>query len=239
MSVNIDTVTISAIEDRRLELGNAQAARVIDIGTSWTRLRVGCRIAFDDSGANITGTPRLYLGVMASPSVGMANGPLGATTSHFVGLIFGNATLTRNAGPPAYYSGITGATNIMGKKVGAAISFAAANVTMNLSAAPATNRCVMIAEITKGAPNFTLQALSNSATAVNDITLARFLSAMEIDTMAGVEAYLDQFAAHGLVAPGSLAVSEGVDGFLNAVCVAWDRSTPLVHISDMMYAKMA
>lgn len=241
MSVSIDTVTIGGIEDRRLVLANAQAARVIDIGTNWTRIRIGIRGALNDSGASIAGTPRIYIGMLSSPSAGLANGPLTGSTSHFVGLVQGSATLTRNASPLAY-SGVW-ANGSYAKKVGATITaIGGGNVTGWLSANPSTYRNIVAAEILKGSPNFTINIIAPNLSTVHDVSLANFISAMEVSTITAMGTYLNGIYGgiyNSSSLSGSLAVSEATNGFLDAVCVAWDKNSPVLNISDVIWAKMA
>lgn len=242
MSVSINTITIGGIEDRRLNLSNSQAARVITIGTSWTRLRVGIRFAFDDYGANILTTPRLYLGAISSPSVGMANGPLTNATSHFVGLITATATWARNAPSPVWYNLATG--SMYAKKINSTIStVAGTNVSVGVSGQPNLRRNIILVDILKGSPNFTITICMPSGVAITgDVTQSAHLAeAMSKSALTDAATYIASIETGSYVgnATGALAVDEGANGFLNAVCVAWDRSSPSLNISDLMWAKMA
>jgi len=241
MSAAIDTVTIGSIEDRRLVLGNAQAGRVLSIGSNWTMLRIGIRFAFDDAGVNITGTPRFYFGLLASPSALMANGPLGGSTSHFLGYKVSTATWTRGTGPVRYAH--THVTNQMYvKRVGSTETFGTSGVNShNESATPASIRSAVFLEITKGSPNFTLQVCINQAsTGMVDVTKVMLSAAMEIGTLAGLDAYMDTVAGGSFssLASATIAVDEATNGDLDSICVAWDRTT-LLRVSDIVFTKMA
>ena len=54
---------------KRLSVANAQVARVLSFGTSWSRIRVGFHYGLTDSGGNLGSTPRFWLGLLSSPSV--------------------------------------------------------------------------------------------------------------------------------------------------------------------------
>jgi hypothetical protein len=243
MSTSIDSITVSSVLDKRLVLANSQAARVLTIGNTWSRIRLGIRIAIDDLGTSILGNPKLYLGMLSNPSVGLTNGPLTDLTSHFVGTYTPGDTWTRQTGPPIHYNGID-YTNFAVKKVNAAFTVASnGTATMGMVAVPNTTRNIIIVEITKGSPNFTIKPCypNNSATA--DMSDPNWLiAAMEIGTFSSISTYLNTKTGTGSyssVLSAAVAVDEGVNGPLNAVCVAWDRQTPAVHISDFYWAKMA
>jgi hypothetical protein len=244
MSVTIDTVSIGAeTDDRRLVLANAQAARVINIGTSWTQIRIGVRFAFDDTGADILTNPGFWLGMLASPSASMANGPLTAATSHFVGFLSTQATWTRENAPNTTYRLTSSAGGTSVKRVGNTTTASAAGGGKNttwVSAVPASRRNVHGVEITKGAPNFNIRLLSAVSAPVTDITSAQFLTAMGQTTIAQAATYLQSLgSSYTSTDNDNIAVSEATDGFLNAICVAWNRTPNSVHISDIAWIKVA
>lgn len=81
------------------------AARVLAIGSSWTDIRLGWRWTIEDTGANITFTgagDQTMVGVMASPTANLSNGPLTATTSNFLGIKETSGTFVRATGPIRY-----------------------------------------------------------------------------------------------------------------------------------------
>lgn len=239
MSTAIEVIDIGGIDDSRFVIGNAQIAAVLDRGNDWTRIRLGFRFAWDSTGANLTGTPLFYAGVLASPSAGMANGPLTTSTSHFVGTIPRHSTWTYNAGPPERYaaSSFTGYTAI--KRIGSTNTTGTntSTGTTNYSATPSANRTAHFVEITKGSPNFSIQVCGNSGTTVPDISLIQLRQAMEIDNLNDAAAVLG-YSGPGATA-GAVAVDEGTDGNLNAVCFAWDRATPVVRLSDFLVSFFA
>ncbi len=245
MSVTITSVTIGGVVDKRLTLANAHWAATLAIGTSWTKLRVGCRVAFDDFGENITGIPRFYLGLLANPSAGLANGPLNVGCSHFIGMRSNGNPWTRTWGASSHYAWGTNA--FYAKKVGATVTTGTGGLssTCYSSILPASNRNAMIVEVTK------LSAISTQVGVVvhadadantGDATSDDLKLAMEAETMASAAAMLLSLTGQdhsGGSATSTIATDESVDGYWNSICVAWDRSVPLCYISDMFFAKLA
>lgn len=231
--------------DERLVLRTNQAARVLSIGTNWTTLRVGARITFDDFGFTVQGNPRFFMGVMSNPASGasgLTNGPLNYVTSHFVGNVDTTQDWSRTAGPVKY----TAASNLpaKGKKVGSAITGIATAAGQRMISGTTTLRTVQIVEIVKGSPNFTIRLLMNNSTSTPaDTTITHLKTAMVQASMAAAVTYLDGqgIGDYTLVSSpdNTLAVNEATDGFLNAVCIGWDRDFPACYVSELLFAKLA
>src|SRR5437870_4036952 len=100
MPSKIKSRTFSSIQDNRARLTNSNIARLwgSDVGTTWTKIRIGCRISIEDSGANVTGTPRLAIGVCS----GTSNIFMDATTTHFAGIVSTASFWNRITGPVGY-----------------------------------------------------------------------------------------------------------------------------------------
>lgn len=242
MSRIIDTVTVDAIEDRRLVLSGAAVARTLPFGSTWNTLRIGIRMSMGDYGASLQGTPRFYLGVMGTPAAGLTNGPLSDNTAHFVGIRTNLSTLTRTATPPhPYYSG----TMLYGvKRIGSTETLAATPSTWTPTATPSTgNFRVVILEIVKGSPNFTFYWVRNNIVVASEMSLAEFKVAMNvgrIDSSTGVNFYCAAVTggAGHIVATTTLAVSEA-DGALNSIVCAWDKRDAPLYLSDFCYSRRA
>jgi hypothetical protein len=245
MSVEITTVTIGAETDRRLTLGNAHWAAKLNIGSTWTALRIGCRVAFDDFGASIPSIPRFYLGALADPTSGLANGPLNNATSHFIGMRSKGNPWNRVIGASSYYSWSTNA--FYAKKVGSVVTEGTGGLSDSFACSilPASNRNAVVVELTKLSSISTKVAIvvnTDSANNTGDLTSAQLRTVMEQATMAGVASMLDTLTGQGHgggSASSTIATDEAVDGYWNSICVGWDRSTPLCYISDMFFAKIA
>lgn len=240
MSVEIESVTIGTLE-KRLVLSNAGWAATLKIGTDWTRLRIGMRVTFDDFGASVSTSPRLWVGVLSNPSSGLANGPLGNSTSHFFGWR-PQVTWQRIAGPPLRYT-LGGSDRYRAvTRVGSSetvSSFAGAN---NCISADTSIRHGMFFDITKGTSKWTIEFLGAGANGVVDLSYSQLVGAMALSTLGFVRAYLADVGAGSYTGngnTGSTAVNEGTNGPLNSICVAWNHAAPKAYISEILFAKMA
>ena len=239
MSTTITDFPVNSVSDNRLTLSNSQWAATFSFGTDWTRLRIGWRFCIQDSGANITGTPKMMIGVLADPLPGMTNGPLGTSTSHFFGVKTSKPTWSRiggsyydiGGGSPLPYQIIT--------RVGSVetVNPVASNfIPARQLSSQTDHRIVGIMEITKGSPNFTLSGWYH-ASGLFDMAFYDLYRAMEIDPFS-----TGYWNALGPVYSGTgdtLAVDEATNGYFNSVCVAWNRSSPVVYFSDIAVSKMA
>jgi hypothetical protein len=238
MPTTIESVTISTVLEKRLKLENAQWAGALSIGTSWNTIRIGARVCLADSGAAMTG-PIWALGVLSDPAVGMTNGPLTNATSHFVGQkSVAGAAWTRSTAPARY--GYT--SNNRGKRVGATDTHIA-SATSSWFSAVTTTRLIMMVEIIKGSPNFSLQQLVMGQTNAlyADASYTHLLTAMQQGTLTAAATYLNgvQSGVYGASTVGAVAVDEGVNGSLNAVCAAWSFVIPACYISEVLFVKLA
>ena len=239
MALSIDSVTIGGTEDRRFTLDSTDAARAISIGSNWSRIRVGCRLSFQDSGGNIAGTPRLYVGMLSNPTANLSNGPLGGSTSHFVGLIANTVNWVRTGGTPTYYTVNTGGW--FGKKIGGAITtVAGVGVSAVFVAMPTLRRTALFVDIIKGSPNFTIRFALNQGLPVDWISEDHVKVAMRLSDSTVINTYATSvgYTGYNTGSVGSLAVDEGVNGALNAVCVGWDRVNPVCYVSEVFWARI-
>lgn len=246
MATSILSRTIISVLDKKLILSNSGWAGTLNIGTDWTRIRIGLRWAMQDTGANLTGTPRLWIGLLSNPSAGLANGPLGGSTSHFVGGFTSLASWIRGTTPIIHYQPTNGtALAAVVKRVGATNTTATApNFPMRfVSAEPGAVRVALVMDILKGSPNFTVACIAANATtnlATGDLPLEELKIALVNSLNADVATYLTSVTgvSHA-VQSNSIAVNEGANGSLNAVCVAWNLGLGLPEFSEILFAKMA
>lgn len=250
MQGSIDTFA-PQIADRRLVLANVQLARTLAIGSSWTKIRFGSRLSIDTTawtGTNqITAdaTSRFYYGMLSSPAAGLTNGPLTDLTSHFVGFISvgAGATLNQLAGGGSNYRG-TASANTYAKKIGATITTTAGTADSPIfSSSPALRRTILILELEKSGANMIITLLAlDLNTAIGDTTTAGLVSVMETATIANMITALNALYGanqYSLNATGTLAVDEGLNGSLNAFCIAWPWSIPALHVSEVIWRKVA
>lgn len=219
--------TISAVVDKRIQHVNSNWARPwpLSIGTSWTKIRVGVRAIMDNTGANLSSTPRFAVGVCS----GDTNLLFDATTTHFLGWQQSAATMIYAAGPPISYS--FDAYPL--KRVGVTTT-TAANIAVGafINADPTTaNRAMYFCDITKGAPNYTIGFFGRNVSGAGDVTEADFLAQVALAVPA--------FAQHGAGVAQPIAVDEGVDGTFDHVLVGWDRTTPVLEICDVAIVRLS
>ena len=234
-------ITIQYNLDRVAKVtAGSMARRFLDLN-SWEKARVAARITFDNLGEyiehDITGTPRFWLGMLSNPAAGMTNGPLTASTSHFVGLRTGAPTWIWTDTSPRYALPSPSGLQV-GKRVGSTDSFVDAGVTAHVSAQPETRREILVVEITKGSPNYSFQTMAINATGDNtleDLGDAYLVVGLEQLTLADCATYFDTNlgTTHDLSAVLTQAVDTSVDGVLNSLCIGWSHPDVNCHISDV------
>jgi hypothetical protein len=224
---------ISGVDDVRAALSNATLRRLLSVGTNWTQLRVAIRFSMEDPGADMTSQPTFSLGVCSGTANPFNNGS--ATTDHWVGLRSTMATWARSAGPPPYTT-LYPYTMRPYKRVGTTYSYAPG--TNNLLYAwyvlyGTSIRQVFAVDITKGSPNFTITYVARTGISnPDDVSKETFLQQISLLT--------PNIPGHSRSGTGNpIAVDEATDGYLNAVNVAWDRSSPKLEISDLAVVRFA
>jgi hypothetical protein len=173
--------TFNLVEDKYLTLANEEYVRTLAIGNHWSRLRLGLLVALTPDGTNDLQGTQFVWGLCA----GRTN-PFGAeSTTNFLGMKVGSSTAgevlayNANSGNPYFWAG-RGAL----KKVGAtrtvfngsALEFHRVAAT----AGTAPRRSLLLLEITKGSPNYTVTSWSLPVPGVGkDFTPAHLLEALE------------------------------------------------------------
>jgi len=245
----IESVTIGT-EERRLLLSNVQLARTLSIGSTWTKIRFGSRLAYDTTAWTTNAllgdaVGRMYYGMLASPAAGLTNGPLTDLTSHFVGFISvgSAATFAQAAGGGSNYRS-TAAQNTYGKKVGSTVTTTAgAAETPLFSGSPSLRRTILIVDLEKSGGNMIISYVTLDAnTAIADTTVADLVTGMNAATMTDVRNALNAIYGanqYSSSSTGTLAVNEGVDGALNAFCIAWPWTIPALHVSEVLWRKVS
>lgn len=245
MSTTISGVTIGSVLDKRVKLVNSDISRVISVGSTWTRLRIGIRYSMDDLGSVLGGKPRFFVGVHANPDG--TNGPTSHTCSNFIGFIQNGVSFTRNAGPPVWYTGFGSGGTSYGTKVGTTYDLTGTGGTQTWAtpADPTSRRTVFIVEIEKTGPPWTIRLCGAITVSPEDcVSVDTLKAAMVIEPWASVDNYLQTeiggtFVGGTATQQGTRTPDEATYGFFNAVAVGWDRTIPAMYISDLMWAKMA
>jgi len=226
MASIIKARTISSIVDNRVRLTNSNCARLwsSDVGTAWTKIRVGCRMSIENTGASITSTPRFAFGICS----GTSNIFMDPTTTHWAGFLTNATTM------PFYSNGnyTTSGECVVAKRISSTLTIGSI-IASNFSTQDCTTaaRSMLCLDITKGSPNFTFQAFYNQTLPTADVPLATYISQLTLTTPA--------FSNHGFGTAQTLAIDETTNGFFNAVNVAWDRSSPAIELSDIAVVKLA
>lgn len=222
--------TISSATDSRIQLSNSRFARQIPF--SWSKIRLGVRWTLNaTTGVNITGTPRIVLGICA----GSSNIYGDATTTHFLGARQNESTWTAQGAAGSENWFCNGSTWQNLKRVGTTdttgTSLGLNAITWNIAHATLARRSIFFLDITKGSPNFTQRIFGTNANPPADITESRFLELM------GIELPSETNYQHATAQ--TLAVSEGTDGTFTHLNVHWDRTTQNIEISDIALARFA
>lgn len=225
--------TISSVVDKRIQLSNSNFTRAwsTTLGTSWTKIRLAVRFGITDSGSNITGDPRWAFGIQTGTNLFMsAGGP-----DHWCGFLSNNSSWSRStSGGFALYSIDVSTGGASAKKIGTTVTAGGnfGTIAPIITEAGQAFRSVFLLDITKGSPNFTFENIRvRSNTTVSDIDLTTFLT--EIENAA------PSFANHGSNGSSTVAISEGTNGFFNAVGIAWNKSAALIELSDLSIVRLS
>ena len=198
-------------------------------------------MAFSDEGTDVV-LPRFYFGVISNPGSAMGNGALTDYTSHFLGVKVGAKDWTRLTSPTRYYIPPDDAMLAV-KKVGMVSTESNLSPSQHLgtyfSASPSLMRWPLFVEIVKGPSNYTVQAVwpAEDSALEFDLTVGDFRTVMLDATMNDVAVSMTNLSGMTYLTSTaiSLAVDESVDGYLNAVDVAWDYGPPNLYISDIYF----
>jgi hypothetical protein len=235
MSVDITEQTIGSA-DQRISLVAAEAAiklshsRILD--GSWTRMRIGCRLCIGDTGADLTGTPRIYFGLHSNPATNLSNGVLGLTCSHFCGFFVNESTMTRIA------NSYSASNRKMGTVVGNTTAITSNTTDWYPSHTLATRRGALVVEFRRGSPNWgttVCAAVENTDGAV-DVSKAGLTAAMTHDPVATVH---EEFPYANAVSDTNfafLAPDEATNGLFDAILMASSHATAQVDFSDVVYS---
>lgn len=231
MSATIVTVSGS----KRCDLSNGQALRRPIYLSSWTTVRIGLRLCFP-SAASLVGTPGLYVGMGS----GTTNGIGDATTTNWIGVKTDGATWTRTLSGAQAYASMAGIR--VHKRVGSTLTAHAGAMTANpFTSLDAAFMSVLLVEITKGSPNYTVNigiATSNSGIIGINITDANMDSYMSLPVgMGGIGAVTNPNIV-AVTTNNTLAMSE-VAGVLDCLQLYWDKTAAPCELESVWHRKLA
>lgn len=224
--------TFSSVVDNKIQLTNSQCARQwsTSLGTNWTKIRVGARVAITHTGASLSGTPRFAFGIQSGTTnlFQDAGGP-----TNWVGFV-SNGTWANHTGNgiPGYYLA-TGMT--MARKIGTTLTTGGStnDFCIYWDATQAYRSC-LFADITKGTPNFTASCfcynIANAFVSGPDVSLATYLANVVLPS--------PSVSSHAMSGNITLAVSES-SGSLDSVGIAWDRTDALIEVSDVTVVRLS
>ncbi len=226
----IKSRTFSSVVDNRIQLSNSNFARLwsASLGTSWTTVRVACRISMEDSGAALTSTPVFGFGMCS----GTSNIFLDSTTTHWLGFRPIDTGFQRFTSPANYLMNNSVVNPTISKKVTTTFTNGTGGTSQNVYAYDCTtaNRSVLAVDITKGSP-FTCKFFSRSTGTASDVDLATYLAQIVLVT--------PTVTNHALTAAFSLTVDEPTSGYFNAINAGWDRTSPAIELSDIAVVRLS
>lgn len=250
MAIAITSITVNDILDKRISLQNAAVARKLSIGTDWQRIRVGARITMTDPGFALGSIDsHFWMGVMSNSVNPLSNGPLGVNTSNFVGIRTVGSNWVRATSPHIHMNGASnqgistynyilrnGNTNVVGSS----------STTLKFNNVPHL-RLAYIVEIVKGDSwqvNRIGTGSTNTGALIVDISQEILITAMEQGTIQNVANTLNLFVGgtgnRYIGSSGALFTppDEIVNGPINSVVLAWNKSLTTMHVSEILWAKM-
>lgn len=235
MSLTVLSRTVDSATDKRFVLSNEQTAIVMDPATisGWTVLRIGIRYVIPDTGSNLTGSPNFCFGLSAAPTANFANGPLSSDCTHFVGMFQQSSTWTR--GTNSYED----TTTVLTRRVGATIDAETDTDGLFVPHAEDTVRGGLIIRFDRSTPSlWDIRKLtaSSDANCANDVTQSQFITAMETALESSVQTAMGYTSGGQGDTTEQVTVDEATDGDLTSICIAWNRTTPVMEISDIAYA---
>lgn len=220
-----DNIILSSSADYVASLGNL----------SWQKLRVGIRATISAE-ADISGSPSPLL------AVGLCSGIVYPFSSggcaHFVGAKTNVSVfdyIPFGTGTPTWIRAGTGNNSFQAcKKIGGTVTaVSSSSVGPGFAEEHAQPKGVILVDITKGSPNWTVDFFIFNSVAPDiswpDISESTFNSLMVADT--------PSLLYHSLYTGYSVAVNEATNGTINAVNLSWNRSANLVKLEDIAVAK--
>jgi len=217
------------------QMANSAIARPFSIDPNWTTVQIGLWYSFTTGSlANITGTPRFYVGLCSGSNEIMGD----PTTGHFVGYRSNTATFSYISSSLYQNVNIRYNAGQFIKKVGTTETVTSDPITSTLFSfltVPNTigeKSSIFYLQITRGSPNYTLKAYYNNsytATYRGIITENEFLTNLQTNTPTAATTNPPQtYVASSTL---TLAVDESVDGTFDHINIAWDREEP---VGDMI-----
>jgi hypothetical protein len=213
---------VNGLSNKATRFGGGGLVRKFNKDSTWTKLRIGIRMAFYwntpmVSAIDMYGSPY--------PAVGLCNDPVSVTrlgsTNHFVGVRNTSATMNDFAGPYWFWT-LQGA-----KQVGSTHSVSAeASVATFVNSLALSKRAALYVDITKGSP-YTITAFYQANSSAVDFTDANWNATFLTESLAAPT--LTDYDQDSW----TMAVDEGTDGVLDHVCLYWQPLNPMMQIDRL------
>jgi hypothetical protein len=223
-------ITWGVDNDKAVQMINSHFARSFSIGSNWQKIRVATRISGADPlvGSNLTGTPRLFIGLSHSTSSVFGD----SVVEHAVGVIQTGATVTW--GIPYYQMSFTpccktGSLLTTFGSSGTTILFATASVV-----SASSTRTLIFVDLERNAPNtyLTCSLVYNGFATPLDFTQTQFFYYGEQSGNPGA-------GNHNYTTLGYIPIDETGNGTLDSINISWDRTIPKIIVNDIAIYKFA
>ena len=229
-SATVNQRTISGQVQKAIVLVNDCFVRPVPIPNGWTTVRVGLRLHFTTGSIS---SPIMAVGLCA----GSSNKICDASTSHFVGIIANGGFTNNGPGCGAVYFSVplkaykrVGTTDTIGSNITGDSRYG------NSADANCADRGILFIDITKGSPNYTINAWYMANGTAPDVSKAIFENML--NTLQGPLQYDGGVnMVHGT--DQTVAVNEGTDGTLDSLCVYWNQTAVSMEICDHGFAVLA
>jgi hypothetical protein len=216
--------TIGGIVDQKFSLHNDFIARTMSIGTSWTRLRLGMRMALTLNGLATTFTPKFYFGLCSGTSSVVGD----QTPTNFFGFAFRQGVTWNPSGNSVAQ---LGGSIIAPTKVVNGVETVGTSAGSFFASTVLTVRNIIVLEVTKGSPNYTFGFLhpNSQAGAETDTLLTDLTNTITATTMS-IGNYANESVA--------MAFDE-VAGGLDSANIYWNLDSRYIEVSELLWVKMA
>jgi hypothetical protein len=237
MSVEIQTVTIGSEDDKRIVLTNGQLARVLPFTPStWRWVRIAVLMSYVDTGANLTSSDYMYIGLMSNPDATVSNGPRTSACPHFVGARIGT-TFTRNTSPYVYGSSYLK----MAKRTGATVVTSSGGDTFVCPCTSSGRRAPLFLSIWKSGGDVSMGYNCCRAPSNYDIKPHQFRDLIGFRESAYITIQLAEMTEGSTPWIGSSTslttpIDEATHGAINSVVITWPYNTGF-HVSEIAIQK--
>lgn len=231
--------------EKRLVLTAEQCGRVLEVGSNWSKLRIGGRIS-STRYSNWSSPPSFNIGL----SAGTSNMVGDATPQHFLGVRTNSVgwiyspsgteggALETNLSTVRIVNGVVTATGIghqtnvyTANRPSIACAYDNGNSTQVISA--------IFIEITKGSPNFNVKVWSNVIGSVSNTRVAQHVTAARFNDAMSAEAIPEGNGNWIAIGNTDYAIDEATNGYFNALNIAWLGTGSSFEISDAAAWKLA